>query len=407
MTHFRPILAVCLGLVAVAASACSKDVAAPEELRGWTRTELYSHSDVVDFDRVAAGSDGQRAAWLTRSRGKTDELTVTRWGPSDEPDWSELDLPKGITGNQIVPAAIAVDGQGWTAVAEQRTNAGGVKELVAWSGPSRSPAPPVTLTLPEGQVVSRTLATGRSAQVAAVLALTGRPSAGEKGLPEASSLVLWTAPIGAGGPIEAGAWKPTEPDLGTRLPIKTAAIVGAGNDGLVLAATTRDKAAHLWTSADGQAWKPLDGDLPKDVAEVELLAPLGDGSALVSWATEGFNRSAQVWRFDDGKLTDAGTISGTAEGQTIDLRTATLVGDRLVVGGAAVQQSTWTPLVQARNDEGEWIASDQPDLVGHLDWSVEALAAQGDDSMGAVMSSVPFHIDVSTWIWRRPTDAKS
>ncbi|MBM7788301.1 hypothetical protein [Tenggerimyces flavus] len=406
MSPFRPIFVVGLGLLAVAISACSTGGAAvPDEVRGWERAELYSHRDVVEYDRVAVGSNGQLAAWLTRSRGVTDLLSVSAWGPSDRTEHQELDLPEGVTGQELIPAAIAVDNVGWTAVAEVRPKGDLTTDVAVWSGASRTSEVPTTLELPDGQVVSRTLAAGRSRTTAAVLALTGVASPGAKGLPEASRLILWTATIDRNG-TTTGAWKRTEPDLGTRLPLNTAAIVGAGANGLVLAGTTRDGDAKLWTSADGNAWKPQEGTLPKGMAELELLAPLVDGSALVAWADQGRAQEAKVWRFDDGKLTDLGTIAG-AEGQSLDLKSAATVDDRLVVAGSTVQNDTWRPFVHARNDDGEWIASDQADLVGQLDWSIEAIAAQGDDRLGAVMVSTPFHIDVSTWTWRRPTDAKS
>lgn len=393
MSPFRPLVVVGLGLLAVACSG--GDSAVPEEVRGWSRSALHSHRDVVEYDRVAVGSNGQLAAWLTRSRGVTELLSVSEWGPSDRMEQHELDLPEGVTGQELVPAAIAVDNVGWTAVAEVRRKGELTTDLAVWSGAPRTSE---VLELPKGQVVSRTLAAGRSRTTAAVLALTGVASPEAESLPEASRLILWTR--------TQGEWKRTEPDLGTRLPLKTAGIVGAGANGLVLAGTTRDGEAKLWTSADGQAWKPFEGTLPNGMAELELLAPLIDGSALVAWADQGFAQQAQVWRFDKGKLTDQGTVAGT-EGQSLDLKSATTVDDRLVVAGSTVQNDTWRPFVHARNDDGEWIASDQADLVGQLDWSIEAIAAQGDDRMGAVMTSTPFHIDVATWTWRRPTDAKS
>jgi hypothetical protein len=399
-----------LALLAAGLGACgggSDDADVPAELRGWTRTEVLSHTDVADYDRLAVASDGQRTAWLTRARGNTDILAIAEWSATSNrsPRHSALTMPDGRPNGLVVPAAMAVDDGGWTAVAELKDEPGGrAAALAVWAGAPGTPGPPATLALPDGHVLSRTVAAARTADVAVVLALTG-PAPTTPGLPEPTNLAVWTAPLAADGTLDAARWQPQQADLGDDGPLATAGVVGAGDAGLVLAGATADGTAGVWTSRDGSAWEPVPADLPDGTDALDLLAPLGDGTALVGWATGGAGRAVELWQLDGSDLAAAGTVAGPSDGGTIDLTGATALGDRLVVGGSTMRRGTWNPMLWAStaDGEGEWAATDQAQLVGHLDWSVEALAADGQDRMAAVMASTPFHIDVATWTWSRPS----
>lgn len=410
-----------LALLTAGLAACGDDGSGgpevPGELRGWSRSEVLGHTDVAAYDRVAAGSDGRRTAWLTRARGDTGVLGMAEWRAAGDggPELTDLTMPAGTPDELVIPAAVAVDDRGWTAVAELKDESGGRAEALAvWSGVAATPGPPATLALPDGHVLSRTVAAGRTADTAAVLALTG-PAPATPGLPEPTEAVVWTAPVAADGTLDASGWQRAQPDLGAGGPLATAGVVGVGSGDagsgagarearLVLAGTTADGTAGVWTSADGTSWEPLAADQPEGVNGLDLITPLGDGTALVAWATGDAGRTVDVWRLDGSDLTAAGTVTAPA-GAHIDLAGAAAAGDRLVVGGSVRRRETSNPMLWASTgdggDGGEWVASDQAELVGHLDWSVEALAADGEDAMAAVMASTPSHIDVATWTWRR------
>lgn len=408
-------------LLTAALGACGGDgsdaAGVPDELRGWARSEVLGHTDVAAYDEVAAASDGRRTAWLGRARGDTDLLAVTEWSAAGDGGTQATDLamPGGTANDLVIPAAIAVDERGWTAVAELKDEPDGRSaSLAVWSGAPDAPGAPASLALPDGHVVARSVAAGRSADVAAVLALTGEPSPSSPGLPEASAVALWTAPVGGDGTVDTGAWALAEaPDLGTDGPLASALLLGspsgsgAGGTRLVLAGATASGAAGVWTSADGTAWEPVGGDLPSGVDEVDLLAPLGDGTALVGWTTGDAGRAAELSRLDGVELRAAGTITAP-EGALLDLAGAAAAGDRLVVGGSTLRSDTTNPMVWAAPADGGadagWVASDQPELVGHLDWGVEALAGDGEDRLGAVLVATPTHVDVATWEWRRPEE---
>jgi hypothetical protein len=415
--RIRPILVgvlPALALLATGLGACgggADDADLPDELRGWSRSEVLGHTDVADYDRMAAASDGRRTAWLTRARGDTDILGVAEWSAAANhgPQHSDLTMLDGIANDLVVPSAMAVDGRGWTAVAELKDEPGGrAAALAVWASAPGTPGPPATLTLPDGHVLSQTIAAARTVDVTVVVALTG-PAPGTPGLPEPTDLVIWTTPVAADGTIDAGGWQRAQPELGRDGPLATAGVVGAGDAGLVLAGTTDDGTAGVWTSTDGSAWEPVPADLPDGAGALDLLAPLGDGTALVGWATGESGRAVELWRLDGSDLAAAGTVAGPSDGGTVDLTDAAAVGERLVAGGSTRRGDTWSPMLWAstadadRQGEGEWTATDQAQLVGHLDWSVEALAADGEDHMAAVMASAPFHVDVATWTWSRPS----
>lgn len=405
-------------LLAAALGACGDDGSdaadVPDELRGWTRGEVLGHADMTAYDQVAVASDGSRTAWLSRARGNTDVLGVSEWSATGDRQVEQTDLamPGGTANGLAVPAAMAVDDAGWTGVAELKDEPGGRSAALAvWSGAAGAPGSPATLDLPEGHVVSRTVAAGRSPDVAAVLALTGEaPST--VGLPEASTLALWTAPVGGDGTVDPAAWTPAAPDLGTDGPLASARLAGDGR-GLVLAGATADGLAGVWTSTDGTAWEPVAGDPPSGVDEVDVLAPLGDGTALIGWTTGDDGREAELWRLDGAELRASGTIAAP-EGATLDIAGAAAAGDRLVVGGSTRRTDTTNPMMWASaaggdgadggDGDAEWVASDQPELVGHLDWTVAALAGDGEDRLGAVLVAYPSHIDVATWGWDRPEE---
>jgi hypothetical protein len=405
-----------LALLVSGLGACggSDEADRPDELRSWSRTEVLGHEDVALYDRIAVASDGRRTAWLTRAGGATDILGVTGWTATDgvSPRQSDLEMPGDGTPNDlVVPAAMAVDERGWIAVAQLEDEPGGrAAEVAVWAGTPATPGPPATLELPDGHVLARTVAAGRTDEVAIVAALTG-PVPETQGLPAPTDLVLWTAPVsGADGTVDEGAWVQVRPYLGTDRPLTTAAVIGgAGDAGLVLAGASEDGAPGMWTSSDGLSWEPLAAaaaELPDEVDALDLLAPLGDGTALVGWATGGSSGAVDLWRLDGSDLTALGTVTVASDDGTVDLTAAAVAGDRLVVGGSTKRRSTWSPMLWAAeaDGDGEWTASDQPELTAHLDWSVQALAADGADRMTAVMTSVPFHIDVATWSWsRRPT----
>ena len=395
--------------------ACGKSEGTdvPDELQSWSRTEVLGHEDVALYDRIAVASDGRRTAWLTRAGGATDILGVAEWSTADgaSPRQSDLEMPKGDRPNDlVVPAAMAVDERGWIAVAQLEDEPGGRSaEVAVWAGAPATPGPPATLELPDGHVLARPVAAARTDEVAVVVALTG-PAPETPGLPAPTDLVLWTAPVsGADGTVDEGTWLQVRPYLGTDLPLTSAAVIGgAGDAGLVLAGASADGVAGMWTSSDGLSWDPLAAaaELPEEVDALDLLAPLGDGTALVGWATGGSSGTVELWRLDGSDLTALGTVVAASDEGIIDLTGAAVAGDRLVVGGSTKRRSTWSPMlwaVEADGDaESEWTASDQPELIAHLDWSVQALAADGADRMTAVMASVPFHIDIAAWSWSRP-----
>jgi hypothetical protein len=221
-------------------------------------------------------------------------------------------------------------------------------------------------------------------------------------------VALWTAPVGGDGAVDPAGWTPAALDVGTDGPLASARLAGDGRC-LVLAGATADGVAGVWTSTDGTAWEPVAGDLPSAVDEVEVLAPLGDGTVLVGWATGDAGREAELWRLDGTELRAAGTVAAP-EGATLDIAGAAATGDRLVVGGSTRRTDATNPMMWASPADGdggadaEWVASDQPELVGHLDWTVEALAGDGDDRLGAVLAAYPSHIDVATWGWDRPEE---
>jgi hypothetical protein len=415
-----------LTLLVSGLGACggSDEADRPDELRSWSRTEVLGHEDVVPYDRIAVASDGRRTTWLTRAPGATDILGVAEWSAVDgvSPQQSDLEMPgdgtqsdlvvpgDGTPNDLVVPAAMAVDERGWIAVAQLEDEPGGrAAELAVWAGTPETPGPPATLELPEGHVLSRTVAAGRTDEVAVVVALTGRTPESQV-LPAPTDLVVWTAPVsGADGTVDEDAWLRVKPALGTDLPLTTAAVIGGGGDaGLVLAGASDDGAPGMWTSSDGLSWEPLAAaaELPDEVDALDLLAPLGDGTALVGWASGGAGGAVDLWRLDGSDLTALGTVTAASDEGTIDLTGAAVAGERLVVGGSTKRRSTWSPLLWAAEADGdadsEWTASDQPELVAHLDWSIQALAADGADRMTAVMASVPFHIDVAAWSWSRP-----
>ena len=399
-------LAGAVGLLVAGAAglgACGGDaVEEADELRGWHRTEVIGHADVARYDRVAAAGDGRSLAWLSRAPGDTLALAVYGRPGSGDGVTDELAMPAGVDGGLVVPAALAVDGRGWTAVAELKDEPGGrAAALAVWSGAPGAPGPPATLALPDGHVLSRTVSAARSGDVAIVVALVGEAPAG-RGLPEPSAVVTWTSPIPTDGSAPAREWRPSRPDLGTDGPLTTVEVAGAG-PGLLLAGTAAHGPAGLWSSADGSSWEAVGGaGVPTDASRLDLLAPLGDGEAVVAWRTGEAGRTVDLARYDGSSLEAAGTVAAPDGGGTIDVTSAALAGDRLVVGGSVMRASTWAPRLWAPAGEDGWAATDQPELVGHLDWSVQALAADGEDRMAAVMVSTPSHIDVATWAWERP-----
>jgi hypothetical protein len=177
----------------------------------------------------------------------------------------------------------------------------------------------------------------------------------------------------------------------------------------VLAGVAHDGTARLWTSTDGADWEAVAGDdLPAEAGAVGLLTTVQQGEVLVAWLDDEDSApwnatSATVQQLDDGgDLTDRGTLEAQPDRDIdrVHLTGATVSPDRrLVMVGAAVRaDGVSTPMVWAE-DGGDWHASEQDNLAGHLDHEFRVVVSAGDDQMLALAAAMS-HPDVEAWRWR-------
>jgi WD40 repeat protein len=397
----RGALAVAIALV-LAGNGCASESDSSLVVEGsWERMELWEQRESFDFDQVAAGNSTDTVAWLNRSDDDADRLSY--WEIRDGGDATAVELP-GPDGPLLIPVAVAVDADGWGAVAVTRDQAQGANTgLLAWHGTSGldttadiEAAQPLT---PPGDVAAppESVSVGRSADVLVVAALyDGEP-------------VLWSRE----GDDDAWLSDVDGIDLGfgPRADLTSLRVVGDG-ERLVLAAVAGNGTTHLWSSEDGGDWAPVESDdLPESAGAVGLLAPLEPGGVAVGWLSDEESApwnatSATIQRLTGDDLADEGEIEALPddEVQRLHLTSATLSpDDRLVVvGGALRPDSDRTPMAWvAAGDSGAdgWEPTTQAELTGHLDHEFRAIVSTDDDRMVAVASALS-HPDVESWQWR-------
>ncbi|HEY8545310.1 MAG TPA: hypothetical protein VIL36_09695 [Acidimicrobiales bacterium] len=399
----RSVLAVGVGVaLALTAGACASESKSSLVVEGsWERIDKWEQRASFDFDQVAAGNGVDAVAWLNRSASDADRLSY--WEIRDGGDPTDVELPSP-DGPVLIPVAVAVDRDGWSAVAVTRDQPQGANTgLLAWHGesgldatdevePGQPLTPPAEVTAPPASV-----STGRSDDVLVVAALyDGEP-------------VLWWR----SGDDDAWQSGVDGEDLGfgSQADLASLRVVGDG-ERLVLAAVTEEGAPHLWTSEDGGEWEAVGSDeLPEAAGAVGLLAPLDAGSVAIGWLSDEDSvpwnaTAATIQRLTGDDLVDEGTIEAQSadEVERLHLTSATLSpDDRLVVvGGALRPDSDRTPMAWvAAGESGAdgWEPTTQEELTGHLDHEFRAIVSTDDDRMVAVASALS-HPDVESWQWR-------
>jgi hypothetical protein len=394
--------ATVVGLVAALAGAgCASESDSSLVVDGsWERMELWEQRSSFDFDQVAAGNGIDTVAWLSRSTSDSDHLSY--WEIREGGDATDVELP-GPAGLVQIPVGVAVDGDGWAAVAVTRDAPQGANTgLLAWharSGLAASEVEAAQPLTPPGDVTDppASVSVGRAGEVLVVAALyDGEP-------------VMWVRSA------DDDAWQSdvegVDLGFGGEADLASLRVVGDGSR-LVLAAVGDDGAPHLWTSEDGQTWDEVgNGDLPEAAGDVGLLAPLEEGSVAVGWLSDEESApwnatSASIQRLTGDDLADEGHIEAVPEDEVerLHLTSATLSPDArlVVVGGALRPDSDRTPMAWVEDDDGDdqgWEPTEQAELSGHLDHEFRAIVSIEDNRMVAVATALS-HPDVESWQWR-------
>ena len=383
------------GLAGVADS--SGDEAPPPEVsRGWQRTDAWPHPDVVAYDNVAVGSGLNTVAWFTR-RGHGDVDAVAYREIKDGDDAVELDLQTPDTG-VVIPVAVAIELDRWTAVAVSRDTAEGPNTgLMAWTGGSLDGGPISTgsaLQLPAASITAdeplapKTVSAAQLGETSVVTAVVNHRALVWRSTDAGAS---WSSPSLAGGADDA------------LVSVKMA----SDGERLVLAGVEAAGPAHLWTSTDGESWdETTTARLPDDVGSVGLLAVLEPGRVAVGWLDDEpsapFNATSMVVQVLDGDgLSQEGRITARDTGsQRVDPSGASLSpSGRLVVVGAALRANgTATPMVWVR-DRNRWQPTEQAELVARFDYQFRAVATTRDGRMIGLVSALN-HIDMESWLWQ-------
>lgn len=417
-------------MVALTGVACSsggddddRATPPPEADGGWTRTQVWEHPDVLAYDRVAVGGNPETLAWVTRRpRGETEALTYTELRGDQE--LASLDLaeppprapsPPGASqrasSEVLIPVATATGDGLWAALAVTRDSPRGDNTgLVTWhgardpdgAGANRTATPGVRLALPDGvdgDPESAGIATTDDVTVAVAL-IAGEP-------------VVWRSAT------EASASSPSRwalvDDIDQEIDGDLVALrVAADRDQVVVAAVDGNGNPRLWTSDDGESWSAVDRDrLPDSAGGVGLLTAVATDRIVVGWLAdeESAPESASEVRVQSvvgDEVGDEGTVAaadGRRDMARVDLNDVVLSpDDRLVAVGAAVRPSNEiTPMVWAQ-DGNDWVASEQTELAGRIDYEMRATVAV-EDTMVAVVTSRT-HIDVECWTWSSDGDGE-
>jgi hypothetical protein len=395
-----PLLA--LVVLTGATGACASKAKTPLVDDGaWERIEVWEQRASFDYDRVATAADHDAVAWL--GRDADDDSALAYWELRDGEDKASLTLPTPDV-PVLIPVGVAVDDEGWAAVAVGRDKPNGANTgLLAWHGrvgqrddvgPAQPLTPPAWATSPPGSA-----SVARSTERLAVAAVYDERA------------VVWSMaddPTGSAG----GAWESDADGADLGLPsdagLTNLRIVGDGSR-LVLAGVDGDGAAHLWTSTDGSAWSAVGGGtLPKKVGAVGVLASLGKGEVAVSWLADEKGApwnasSARVQRLADERLVDEGTVKASPDDGVEQLHLTSAVrspdGDLVVVGGAVRPGGSHTPMVWLR-EGGTWHPSKQAALTGHLDHEFRAVVTTRSDNAMVALATALEHPDVEAWQWR-------
>ena len=385
----RGALALALAAVVV---GCSSGGGRQDELSRWRRDDVFAHPDVVEYDRVAVAADGQRIAWLTRAPGSTDALAVGVWAQHDELGPTRFELTT-VDEPLVVPAAAAMDAEGWTAVATIHDDDGiRSSELVAWDGASSDDVEPVTLDAPAGHVFTGDVSAARFDGRAVVAASTGEePST--VGLPLPSASFVWTS-------TGSGQWDQAPLELGGGGALADMTLIADGTRFVVAGIAPNDRPV-VFVSSDAQSWDELTAtDLPETVEGLDLVTAIGDGTALIGWVTEPSGGTVEVWQLAGPELTAVGPLAAADDIASVSLYAAAVHDEQILVGGWARRPNGLVPMLWAWDDD-EWRPSEQPELTGRLDWRLVALGPDDADGLRALLVT-PFHIDVETWIWSNP-----
>ena len=436
----RPALravAIVVGVVVLAGTAaCSSGDEAPDEpppevADSWARTDVWEHSDVLAYDRVAVGASPDTLAWVTRrGQGDTGALAYAELRGNGEPTAVDLADPTppaappgappaaAAAGSDqvLIPVATACGDSLWAALAVTRDSPRGDNTgLVAWQG-ARSPdgfragtggsagagqaaVPATRLPLPDGvDGVPEAAGAAVMDETAVAVALVGNDP------------VVWHS-TGDGSAAAADRWVAVD---GLDLDVTGDVVslrVSADAERFVLAAVDRSGHARLWTSTDGDEWSAVEaGNLPDSSGGVALLNPVSGGRIVVGWFSTGDGEAAPnsaaeitVQSVDGDQLVDEGTVAADDEHNMarVDVNAASLSpDDRLVLVGAAVRPSNEVvPMVWAQ-DGDRWTASEQTELAGRIDYEMRAAVPTRDALVALVTNRT--HIDVESWHWQRP-----
>ena len=395
---------VALTLLAATAGACASKSKTPLVDDGaWERIEVWEQRSSFDYDRVATAANHDAVAWL--GRDADDSAALAYWELRDGEDKSSITLPTPSV-PVLIPIGVAVDDEGWAAVAVSRDKPNGANTgLLTWHGrvgqrtdvaPAQPLTPPAWATSPPESV-----SVARSNDRLAVAAVYD------------DRAVVWSMqddPVASG----TGAWESDAEgaDLGLSgagsSGLDSLRIVGDGSR-LVLAAVDGDGAAHLWESTDGSSWSEVgSGSLPKRVGAVGVLSLLGKDDVAVSWLADEEGApwnatSARVQRIVGDRVVDEGTVKATPDDGVDQLHLTSAVrspeGSLVVVGGAVRSSGAHTPMVWLR-EGGTWHPTKQAALTGHLDHEFRAVVTTRSDNAMVALATALEHPDVEAWQWR-------
>jgi hypothetical protein len=387
----------------------------PEVAGGWARVDMWEHLDVLAFDRVAVGNDPDTLAWVTRrTRGETDALAYTELRGNREPTGLDLAAPAPAAPRApgqaaspdpvLIPVAVGTGDTRWTALAVTRDSPRGDNTgVVAWQGArssdgaggERTAAPASRLAIPEGvEGAPESVGVATIDDVDVAVALVG----GEP--------VIWRR-TGEGSDDEAGRWAAVE---NLNLGVDGSLIslrVAADRDRLVLAGVDESGRPMMRGSSNGEDWIALGSDaLPDASGGVALLTPVDGGGVVVGWLADEesaprYASEVVLQTLDGDTVDDEGTIAADdMDGASgADVNGAVRSPDnRLLVVGAVIRRSgEAAPMVWAQQGD-DWIASEQTELAGRIDYEMRTAMAHEDTVVALVTNRT--HIDVESWRWQ-------